>query len=86
MILGTIVVLRDSLSPLAIEQLLDLEPKSVRMTLTHLHSVIIVPEDDISVIRLLHPSFDFITNALDVWMPDLWLTQRDNIHCSLMRV
>jgi hypothetical protein len=64
MILGTIVCLRDPLSPPAIEQLLGLEPKSVRMTLTHLHSVIIVPEDDTGVIRLLHPSFfDFITNA-----------------------
>jgi hypothetical protein len=63
MILGTIVFLRDPLSPLGIEQLLGLEPKSVRMTLTHLHSVIIVPEDDAKVVRLLHPSFfDFITN------------------------
>jgi NACHT domain len=64
MVLGTIVILRDPLSPPAIEQLLGLQPKSVRMTLTHLHSLIIVPEDDTGVIRLLHPSFfDFITNA-----------------------
>jgi NACHT domain len=63
MILGTIVFLRDPLSPFGIEQLLGLEPNSVRMALTHLHSIIIVPGDDAGVIRLLHPSFfDFITN------------------------
>jgi hypothetical protein len=64
MVLGTIVLLRDPLSPLALEQLLGLRPRTVRVTLVHLHSVIIVPEDELGVIRLLHPSFfDFITNA-----------------------
>lgn len=63
MVLGTIVLLQDPLSPPALEWLLHLERSTVRETLVHLHSVIIVPEDDVRVIRLLHPSFfDFITN------------------------
>ena len=64
MVLGTIVLLQDPLSSLAVEMLLSLEGNSVRETLAHLHAVVIVPEDEVQVIRLLHPSFfDFITNA-----------------------
>jgi hypothetical protein len=62
-VLGSITLLRNPLSSLALERLLDLNPRTVRRTLLHLHSVIIVPEDDAQVIRLLHPSFfDYITN------------------------
>jgi hypothetical protein len=62
-VLGSIVLLRDQLSSLALERLLDLKPHTVWKTLLHLHSVVIVPEDDVQVIRLLHPSFfDYITN------------------------
>jgi hypothetical protein len=62
-VLGSIVLLRDPLSSLALEQLLDLESRTVWRTLLHLHSVVIVPEDGVQVIRLLHPSFfDYITN------------------------
>jgi hypothetical protein len=67
MILGTIIFLQDALSPRDLERLLnvneDQSPSSVRGTLMHLHSVVIVPEDDEHVIRVLHPSFfDFFTN------------------------
>jgi hypothetical protein len=63
MVLGTIVLLRDPLSPPTLEKLLGLAPSTVREILLHLHSVVIVPEVDDLAIRLLHPSFfDFITN------------------------
>lgn len=63
MILGSLVLLRDPLSAQALELLLKLRPKTVRETLVHLHSVIVVPENDIKGITLLHPSFfDFITD------------------------
>lgn len=63
MVLGSIVLLRNPLSSLALEALLNLRARTVRETLVHLHSVIIVPDHEIRVIRLLHPSFfDFITN------------------------
>jgi WD40 repeat protein len=62
-VLGSIILLRDPLSPLALEQLLKLRPATVRQTLVHLHSVVMVPESEIHVIRLLHPSFfDFMTD------------------------
>ncbi|KAJ7145668.1 hypothetical protein C8R44DRAFT_845105 [Mycena epipterygia] len=63
-VLGSIIHIRDPLSVPDIENLLGLAPGQVRETLGHLHSVVIVPDDNIQVIRLLHPSFfDFITNS-----------------------
>jgi hypothetical protein len=63
LILGAIILLQDPLPPLALDRLLDLTPYTVRETLAHLQSVIIVPENDSGIIRLLHPSFrDFITD------------------------
>jgi hypothetical protein len=63
MVLGAIIFLRDPLSPFALEKLLNLTPNTVRETLAHLQSIVIVPESDAVVIRLLHPSFfDFMTD------------------------
>jgi hypothetical protein len=62
-VLGSICLLQDPLSSVALEQLLSLESFTVRQTLLYLHSVVIVPEDEAGIIRLLHPSFfDFITD------------------------
>jgi hypothetical protein len=62
-VLGSIILLRDPLSPSALEQLLDLRPMTVRSTLQHLHSVVVVPEIEVQVIRILHPSFfEFMTD------------------------
>jgi len=52
MVVGTIILLQDPLSPRALEQLLNLQPKTVRETLVHLHSVVIVLEDDVQVIPI----------------------------------
>jgi hypothetical protein len=65
MVLGTIILLQDPLSSLALERLLGLKPRTAWLTLLRLHSVVIVPEDGVEVIRLLHPSFfDYITNPV----------------------
>ena len=74
-ILGSIIFLQNALSPHDLEGLLNvnkdhnnLSPTSVRGTLVHLHSVVIVPEDDEHVICMLHPSFlDFFTNRDQCW-------------------
>lgn len=63
LVLGSIVVLRDQLSPAELGSLLQLDEDTVRSTLQRLHSVINVPEvsrkDE--VIRVIHPSFhDFL--------------------------
>lgn len=87
-VLGSIVLLQDPLSPLALERLLDLEPTDVRQTLLHLHSVIIVPENDSQAIRLLHPSFfDFITNSARCPNPNFYVnaqTQHTLIACACL--
>ncbi|EKM59080.1 uncharacterized protein PHACADRAFT_205257 [Phanerochaete carnosa HHB-10118-sp] len=60
-VLGTLVLIRDRLSPSAIDRLMDLKPGSIRTTLARLHSVVTVPEQDDGVINIIHKSFqDFL--------------------------
>jgi hypothetical protein len=63
-VLGSVVLLQDPLSPSALDSLLHLESDQARLTLVHLQSIVIVPEqDDGSPIRTLHQSFhDFIAD------------------------
>jgi NACHT domain len=68
LVLGSIILLQDPLSARDLERLLNMNSENmesnygpVQTTLIRVHSVIILPEDDTQVIRLLHPSFfDFI--------------------------
>jgi hypothetical protein len=86
MILGSIVLLRDPLSPRSLEALLGLTLSTVRETLLRLHLVVIVPEDDSRAIRLLHPSFfDFITSPTRCSNPK-FVVNRDMQHTLLARV
>jgi hypothetical protein len=70
LVMGSIILLRDPLSARNLERLLNMNSENaesnhgaVQTTLIHLHSVVILPEDDTQVIRLLHPSFfDFLIN------------------------
>ena len=63
-VLGTIVILQDPLSSVALERLLHLKLGTAQKTLMWLHSVVIVPNSVTEVIQLLHPSFfDYITNS-----------------------
>jgi hypothetical protein len=60
MVLGSLVLLYDPLSPSNFEQLLDLSIPLNSM-LRHLQSVIVLPSDGNKVMRLIHPSFcDFL--------------------------
>ncbi|KAH9888061.1 hypothetical protein C8Q73DRAFT_794488 [Cubamyces lactineus] len=63
-VLGTIALAQEQLSPGALEALLHLTSGTVRRTLRQTHSIIIVPPTDEEVIRVIHRSFaDFITDA-----------------------
>jgi len=63
-VLGTIVLLFDPLEPEGLEALLDLEENTVRSTLIHLHSIVIVPDSGNGAVRLIHPSsHDFLTDV-----------------------
>jgi hypothetical protein len=66
-IVGTIVVLRDPLSPVSLEALFskpDIGTHSVVQVTRKLQSVLSVPAVDIEPIQIIHPSFvNFITSA-----------------------
>ncbi|OSD05131.1 hypothetical protein PYCCODRAFT_1288912 [Trametes coccinea BRFM310] len=62
-ILGTVALAQDRLSPGALEALLHLSSGAVRRTLRQLHSIIVVPQTDDEVIRIIHRSFsDFVVD------------------------
>ena len=62
MVLGSIVFLQEPLSPLSLGNLLGLTPSTVRQTVMHLCSILLLPDSDTRPIQLHHPSFvDFIT-------------------------
>ena len=59
-VLGSVVLLCNPLSPSNLEQLLGLH---IGITLQELQSVVILPNDNSKVMRLIHPSFhDFLTD------------------------
>lgn len=62
-IVGAIIILATPLSINALSQLLDREPDDVKCRLDRLHSVLSVPNDFVTPVRLLHLSFrDFLLN------------------------
>ncbi|KAL9633166.1 MAG: hypothetical protein Q9204_003506 [Flavoplaca sp. TL-2023a] len=62
-VVGTIVVLFDELSASELAGLLGVSTKDIGRSLIRLHSVLNIPQDLGSSIRLLHPSFrDFLLN------------------------
>jgi hypothetical protein len=79
LVLGSIVLLRDPLSALNLEHLLNLEPGSVKRALRRLHSALDVPEADHRVIRLIHPSFyDFIIDPSRSVIPGFSIIPMDH--------
>ena len=62
-IVGSIVVLFDSLPPVTLCQILGIREEVARLRLHSLHSVLDIPADQEGLIRLVHPSFrDFLLN------------------------
>ncbi|KAJ7435852.1 WD40-repeat-containing domain protein, partial [Mycena latifolia] len=69
-VLGSILHLRDPLSPTGLNSLLGLSIGRVKEALLRLHSLVIVPEDEEHCIRLIHPSFfDFLTDPARCAVP-----------------
>ena len=63
LVIGSIVLAFKPLSCASLAMILKMTPGSIWDILTHLHSVLIVPESDMEPIRILHKSFaDFITD------------------------
>ncbi|EKM60103.1 uncharacterized protein PHACADRAFT_206301 [Phanerochaete carnosa HHB-10118-sp] len=58
-VLGSIVVIKDPLPPTGLSRLLGLSTDTVRSSLAHLHSVLVVPaaRESAENIRIIHPTF-----------------------------
>ena len=62
-VVGSIVLALRPLPRASLAEILEMTPADIWVFLTHLHSVLIVPESELEPIRILHKSFaDFITD------------------------
>jgi len=76
-IVGSIIILFDSLSASMLATLLDVPVHTVCMRLQFLHSVLDVPTSQESPIRLLHPSFrDFLLDQQRCKDSQLWVDKK----------
>ncbi|KAM0804992.1 hypothetical protein BDR22DRAFT_885082 [Usnea florida] len=83
-VVGPIVTLFDELSISAIAKLLSMPVKSVNVALGSLHSVLKIPNNLESPIRLLHPSFhDFLLNEVRCGDKRLFI-QEALVHSNLV--
>lgn len=84
LVVGSIVVLYDSMTLADLATILK-EPKTIiRSTLHSLHSLLDVPEEETGAIRVLYPSFgDFILNP-ETCKNKVFLIDAEAIHCCLL--
>jgi hypothetical protein len=76
-IVGTIVILSEALSTAALAKLLAVEKERITIRLRTLRSVLNVPEDTVSPIRLLHPSFrDFLLDKKRCSDEHFWVDKK----------
>ena len=77
-IVGTIVILSETLSAAALAKLLAVEKERISIRLRTLRSVLNVPEDTVSPIRLLHPSFrDFLLDKERCPDEHFWVDKKE---------
>jgi hypothetical protein len=82
-IVGTIVILASPLSTTSLAQLLGISKERVDHTLDLLHSVLSVPSNSDTPVRLLHLSFrDFLLNTEKREKHPFWINEK-NIHTIL---
>jgi hypothetical protein len=63
LVVGSIVLALKPLPRASLAEILEMTPQDIWMILTHLHSVLVMPESESEPIRILHKSFaDFITD------------------------
>lgn len=78
---GSIIILFDSLSTLVLKSLFPTLSTTVDITLKPLKSLLDVPEDQSTPIRILHPSFrDFLVNQERCQVQDFWIDQKTVHH------
>lgn len=76
-VIGTIAILSEPLSSISLGKLLALDQETVYLRLRHLRSVLNVPDNEHSPIRLLHPSFrDFLLDKERCSNPLFWVDEK----------
>jgi hypothetical protein len=77
-IVGSIVILSETLSATTLASLLATQKKAVDLRLRYLRSILDVPEDAMSPIRLLHPSFrDFLLDKQRCQDQQFWVDEKE---------
>jgi hypothetical protein len=77
-IVGSIVILFDSLSAVALSRLFDVQDWEISVTLRPLHSILRVPNSLNSSVRLLHPSFrDFLLDKQRCRDQHFWVDEKE---------
>ncbi|KAI9854636.1 MAG: hypothetical protein M1813_000934, partial [Trichoglossum hirsutum] len=75
---GSIVILFDTLSVVALSRLLDVRDRIISVTLRPLHSILRIPDSLNSSVRLLNPSFrDFLLNKQRCCDQQFWVDEKE---------
>jgi len=82
-IVGSIVVLFDTLSTTSLAGLLETPKEKILQTLRNLYSVLDVPESEDGSIRLLHPSFRDFLLSIERCSNPLFLIDERQVHHNL---
>ena len=86
-ILGSIILVRDPLPPADLSHLIGLRTRTIRSSLSGLHSVLVVPEskDSTASIRIIHPTFaEFLLDSRRCANP-LFVVDSRHQHTVLLR-
>jgi WD40 repeat protein len=83
-VIGSLAALHEPLSAATLSNLLAIDQNLVDIRLRHLHSVLIVPEDENCPIRLLHTSFrDFLFDKQRCCEESFWVDE-EKAHATLV--
>ena len=84
-VVGSVVILSDVLSIPALAKLLSISENKVTASLRFLHSLLDIPQDFNSPIRLLHPSFrDFLLDSQRCLDKSFWI-DKEKAHSDLAK-
>ena len=85
-VVGSVVLLRDQLSPSALDSLLCVRNGTVVRNLTSLYSVVSLPQSNDGVIQIIHPSFpDFLLDTTRRTDSDLLVIDPQQYHGILAK-
>ncbi|CAI7635150.1 unnamed protein product [Penicillium pancosmium] len=85
-VVGTIMVLESPLSVLSLSRLLDISERLIHTRLNSLHSVLSVPDDETSPVRLFHLSFrDFLLDLETRKKTPFWVDEKER-HYKLTKL